>query len=104
MTGTYRERAAERVRRALAIERRRTYIELRILRRKAESELRLVRAWWAYEMRYVGHTYKEIGNRFQISRERARQVVMGEFYRRRGVNYTHWRGLERLEESLRACG
>jgi hypothetical protein len=100
MTGTYRGRARERVGSALAIERRRTYIELRILRRKAESELRLVRAWQAYEMRYVGFTYKRIGDKFQISRERARQIVIGECCRRCRINSVHWRGLEFFEESL----
>lgn len=102
MTGTYRERAAERVRRALAIERRRTYIELRILRRKAESELRLVRAWWAYEMRYAGHTFQQIGDRFQLSRERARQIVYQEEGRRLESNRIHWRGLKCLEDSWQA--
>lgn len=101
MTGTYREKARFQIGRALVIERQSTDKELRIIQHYADKELRLARGWWAYEMRYAGHTYKEIGERFQISRERARQIIFGESNRRRKSNRIHWRGLELLEESLR---
>lgn len=104
MTGTWRGNAAGRVYYALALEHRRTGRELRILQRNASAELRAVRALRAYEMRYAGHTFKEIGDRFQISRERARQIVYGECLRRCRVNRIHWRGLEMFEESLRTRG
>ncbi len=100
MTGTYREKARMRIARAFVIGRRSTDRELHMIQYHADAELRLARAWWAYEMRYVGHTYKEIGERFQISPCWARCVVSKEEYRRRKSNYDHWRGLELLEKSL----
>ncbi len=102
MTGTYWEKARMQIARAFVIERRSTDKELRIIQHYADKELRLARGWWAYEMRYAGHTYKEIGDRFQISADWARGVVSQESRRRCKSNRVHWRGLELFEESLRA--
>lgn len=102
MTGTYRKKARMRIARAFVIERRSTDRELHMLQYHADAELRLARGWWAYEMRYAGHTYKEIGDRFQISAGWARGIVFQEEQRRRKSNYVYWQGLELLEESLQA--
>ncbi len=104
MTGTYREKARLQIAHALIIERRSTDRELHMIQYHADAELRLARGWWAYEMRYVGHTYKEIGKRFQISVCWARNIVIREEYRRCKSNHIHWRGLESFEESLRVRG